>query len=153
MSRQELQRDVIYELTGFTRKLRARFDAIVAEKGLTLARARLLHSVSQTDAMTQRELAAVLDIETPTLVRLLDSMEQQGLIERRICETDRRIKQISLTEDGMVSAAKTNVLIADFRADMMRELSDKELATLRRLTQRMTAGLLAASGEGRDHGE
>lgn len=41
-----------------------------------------------------------MEIETPTLVRVLDGMEKQNLIERRSDETDRRAKRIHMTVEG-----------------------------------------------------
>jgi MarR family transcriptional regulator for hemolysin len=48
----------------------------------------------------QKDLAAALGIEGPSLVRLLDGLERRGLIERREDGADRRARGIHLTHDG-----------------------------------------------------
>jgi MarR family transcriptional regulator for hemolysin len=88
------------DLSRVQRKMRALFDARVKERGLTLPRARALLILGRGAELNQRELAEELDIETPTLVRLLDGMEKQGFIERRSVEGDRRAKQIAMTPRG-----------------------------------------------------
>src|SRR3954453_21559992 len=88
------------ELAITSRKLRTLFDARVRAKGLTLARARALLHLARKDGMTQTELAEILEVESPTLVRLLDGLEGQGLTERRPVAGDRRANQIALTPAG-----------------------------------------------------
>ena len=88
------------DLSRVQRKMRALFDARVKERGLTLPRARALLILGRGAQLNQRELAEELDIETPTLVRLLDGMEKQGFSERQSVEGDRRAKQIAMTPRG-----------------------------------------------------
>jgi MarR family transcriptional regulator for hemolysin len=57
-SRQELFDD----LSAFNRKLRAAFDALVREHGMTLSRARVFRKLSRRDGINQRELADELEL-------------------------------------------------------------------------------------------
>lgn len=70
-------RELFDALATVNRKLRSVFDARVKERGLTLPRARMLFALARKEGLNQRELAEELDIETPTIVRLLDGMEKQ----------------------------------------------------------------------------
>src|SRR3546814_17848246 len=79
-------------LSAFNRKLRAFFDAVVRERGLTLTRTRALFALARRGPLTQRELAEELELETPTLVRVLDGMEKQERINRSEDEPHRRSK-------------------------------------------------------------
>ncbi len=72
-----LRAEFLEELSVTSRKLRTLFDAQVRARGLTLARARTLIHLSRKDGMTQTELAEILEVEGPTLVRLLDGLEAQ----------------------------------------------------------------------------
>ena len=98
------------ELSKVSRKLRTLFDARVKELGLTHARARTLMLLDRLEVLNQKELAEELDIETPTMVRLLDGLESQGFIERRAAAGDRRAKQIHITAIGGALAKKVNEL-------------------------------------------
>jgi len=85
------------ELSTASRKLQTVFDAVVHKRGLTLARTRVLLHLSNNPGVNQKELANILGVETPTVVRLLDGMEKHGQIARKAADRDRRAKQIVLT--------------------------------------------------------
>lgn len=134
-------RELFDELSAFNRKLRSGFDALVRKRGMTLSRARVFFALSKKDGITQRELADQLELETPTLVRILDAMEAQQFIERRSVETDRRAKQIHTTDAGKVIAAEVDSLAARVRADIMQGISDEDRATALRVIRAMAANL------------
>ncbi|MGY5802668.1 MarR family winged helix-turn-helix transcriptional regulator [Rhizobium hainanense] len=136
-SRQELFDD----LSAFNRKLRAAFDALVREHGMTLSRARVFRKLSRRDGINQRELADELELETPTLVRILDAMEAQNFIERRAAISDRRAKQIFMTESGKVVAAEVEALATGVRADILEGISDEDVGMALKVIRAMTANL------------
>ncbi|MDK4723484.1 MULTISPECIES: MarR family transcriptional regulator [Rhizobium] len=136
-SRQELFDD----LFAFNRKLRAAFDALVRERGMTLSRARVFRKLSRRDGINQRELADELELETPTLVRILDAMEAQNFIERRAAVSDRRAKQIFMTESGKVVAAEVEALATSVRADILEGISDDDVGMALKVIRAMTANL------------
>jgi len=120
---------VLDDLSRVQRKMRALFDARVKERGLTLPRARALLILGRGVSLNQRELADELDIETPTLVRLLDGMEKQGFIERHSVEGDRRAKQIVMTAHGAAVAEEVLELARTLRADVLKSISAQEMST------------------------
>lgn len=66
--------------------------------GITLSQARIIRALwLGNDGMTQKEIAEVIGVEAPTLVPLIDRMEQAGLVERRQDEADRRNNRVYLT--------------------------------------------------------
>jgi MarR family transcriptional regulator for hemolysin len=135
------RRELFDEMSAFNRKLRATFDGLVREHGMTLARARVFYALSKRDGINQRELADELELETPTLVRILDAMEAQNFIERRAVQTDRRAKQIYTTESGKVVAAEVEALATGVRADILRGISDEEVDRALNVIRAMTANL------------
>ena len=128
-----VNRELFDALSLVNRKLRAVFDARVKERGLTLSRARALFALTKKDGLNQRELADELDIETPTLVRLLDGMEKQGFIERRVEVSDRRAKQIHMTELGRTVADEILRLADEIRAEVLQGIDAAELAVTKRV--------------------
>ncbi|MCJ8148053.1 MarR family transcriptional regulator [Shinella sp. H4-D48] len=115
------------DLSRVQRKMRALFDARVKERGLTLPRARALMILGRGSQLNQRELADELDIETPTLVRLLDGMEKQGFIARQSVEGDRRAKQIVMTPHGARMAGEVLDLARSLRADVLADISTADM--------------------------
>ncbi|NTJ42007.1 MarR family transcriptional regulator [Agrobacterium larrymoorei] len=147
MSRATEKEQLFDEMAAFNRKLRSFFDARVAEKGLTLARARTLFALSRRGSLTQKELAEELEIETPTLVRLLDAMEKQNLIERRSDETDRRAKRIHMTPVGLNTFEDVDAQAKAMRAEIAVDISTDEIRAALQVVRRLTGNLQNLSGE------
>lgn len=138
---------ILDDLSRVQRKMRALFDARVKERGLTLPRARALLILGRGASLTQRELADELDIETPTLVRLLDGMEKQGFIERQSVEGDRRAKQIVMTPHGVEVAEQVQELARALRADVLKDISRNDMATTVRVFRTMSDNIARSCRE------
>lgn len=147
MSRITEKEQLFDEMAAFNRKLRSFFDARVAEKGLTLARARTLFALSRRGSLTQKELAEELEIETPTLVRLLDAMEKQKLIERRSDEIDRRAKRIHMTPAGLQTFEDVDAQAKAMRAEIAVDISTDEIRVALNVVRRLTGNLQKLSEE------
>jgi MarR family transcriptional regulator for hemolysin len=137
-----LRAEFLEELSVTSRKLRTLFDARVRAKGLTLARARTLMHLARKDRMTQTELAEILEVEGPTLVRLLDGLEVQGLTERKPVEGDRRAKQIALTAEGHKLAAEVTRLANELREEVLADIPEASMvaaaATMRAVARKIS---------------
>lgn len=138
-----LRAGFLEELSVASRKLRTLFDARVRAQGLTLARARTLMHLARKDGMTQTELAEILEVEGPTLVRLLDGLAGQELIERRPVEGDRRAKRIALTREGHALAAEVTRLANELREEVLADISEADLmaasATMRAVVRKISS--------------
>ena len=141
-----LQGAFLEELSITSRKLRTLFDARVRAKGLTLARARTLIHLAKKDGMTQTELAEILEVEGPTLVRLLDGLEKQGLTERRPVDGDRRAKQIALTEAGRKLAADVTLLGDELREEVLTTVSEADLIAATRAFRAIAQKIATVAG-------
>jgi MarR family transcriptional regulator for hemolysin len=141
MSRQSQNEQLFDEMSAFNRKLRAFFDAAVREEGLTLARARALFAIARRGPMTQKELAEELEIETPTLVRVLDGMARQDLIVRTEDANDRRAKRISMTEAGKLAFDRMHGLAAGLREEIADEISETDIEIALSVVRRLTRNL------------
>lgn len=142
--------DVLHVLSVTSRKLRTLFDARVRERGLTLARARTLMHLARHECLTQKHLAVLLEVEGPTLVRLLDRMEEQGWIERRSVEGDRRAKHVVLTAIGHDIAGTVFALADQVRDDVFVGLTAQQLeatSTVLRIISDNVAALTPAQDD------
>ena len=74
----------------------------------------LLIHLSRNDGCTHRELAQSMGIEAATLVRLVDHMEQEGLLKRHGSETDRRVKHLLLSAAGKKAVEQIRSSAAEF---------------------------------------
>jgi MarR family transcriptional regulator for hemolysin len=138
-----LGRELIEDIAAFSRKLRATFDSLVKERNMTLPRARVFFTLNKKDGINQRELADRLELETPTLVRILDTMEGQGFVERRVAGSDRRAKEIYLTETGRVAADEVEDFAWEIRGQIVAGISESDLKTTLNVIRTMQANLQA----------
>lgn len=80
------------------------------------------------EGLGQAELAERLGIEGPTLVRLLDRLEKDGLVQRIASVDDRRRKVVVLTESARPLLGQVKKIIAELRMDVMEAIPDEQLA-------------------------
>jgi MarR family transcriptional regulator, transcriptional regulator for hemolysin len=116
-------------------------DQALADHGLSHATALPLMVLSRRgDRVRQGVLAEELGIEGPSLVRLIDLLQAEGLVERREDPTDRRAKTLHLTATGKAKVEEINRVLRRVRAYLLKDTGSEELAltfeTLQRIEQR-----------------
>ena len=117
-----------FAVARVTRRWRKLLDERLKDLGVTQARWTTMVYLQQGgEGLTQRELARLMAIENPTLVRLLDILEQQGLIERRPCPNDRRARRLHLTKDGTEFMNVLTERAARLREEMLEGISDRDI--------------------------
>lgn len=117
-----------FAVARVTRRWRKMLDERLKDLGVTQARwSTMVYLEKGGEGLTQRELASLMAIENPTLVRLLDSLEQQGLIERRPCPSDRRARRLHLTNAGRAFMDDLSERAEVLREEMLEGISDKEI--------------------------
>lgn len=117
-----------FAVARVTRRWRKLLDERLKDLGVTQARwTTMVYLEKGGEGLTQRELAGLMAIENPTLVRLLDSLEEQNLIERRPCPRDRRARRLHLTENGRQFMNELTARADQLREEMLEGLSDKDI--------------------------
>lgn len=131
----ELRRAVAIALIGATRSLRTFSDHVAGDHGTTLGQWKTLACLVAHPGSSQVELAEALEIQPISLVRLLDRMAAQGLVERRAHPTDRRAKLVFVTEAGRALHA-TMIPVGH---DIVRRVTDGlDADAVRRLLDMLT---------------
>jgi len=97
-STSELQPGLGNGLHSVGRAMRRRFERRVRQAGLPLTRlqAALLIRIARNPGLSQTAAASDLDIEPIALVRMIDRLNEEGLVERRPHPTDRRVRTLWL---------------------------------------------------------
>lgn len=90
----------------------------------------LVHLQETGGGVTQKELAALVGIDGSSLVRLLDILSRQGLVERRVDEADARARLVYLTEAGKARVAEIRSVLIEADAEILQDISDADLATM-----------------------
>src|ERR1700753_616075 len=117
-------------ITRLGRLWRREADLALAAHGLSQATAHPLRVLSgRGKFLRQGALADELGIEGPSLVRLIDLLQAEGLVERREDPTDRRAKTLYVTALGEAKVSEINRVLTRVRADLMRGISGDDLIT------------------------
>jgi len=101
------------------RLLKRHFERRAREVGLTLTRrqAAVLLYISRRQGVSQAEIAGLLDMEAISLVRMLDKLCEEGLVERHLHPTDRRVRTLWITEAAQPVLDRILQINQDIRHD------------------------------------
>ncbi|MEQ9464470.1 MAG: MarR family transcriptional regulator [Haliea sp.] len=131
-----------FELHTAARLLRRNYDRRARAHGLTRSKWQVLWSLSREQGAKQAELAERLDVAPISLTRQLDILEQEGLIERRRDEQDRRCFRIYLTEAAQPALSTLRHLAELTRAEALAGLDHDEILLLKSLLERIRLNLV-----------
>ena len=126
------------------RLLRKNFNRRVQSFGLTQEQCRVILHLSRHEGIQQVDLAELLEIKPITLARLLDKLQENGLIERRVNPADRRAFRLHLTRDAHAVLEKILALGATTRADAYRKVSRADLEKMFSVLSRLKTNLIDA---------
>lgn len=136
-----IQSEIGLLIARLARLWRREADQALADHGLSQATAHPLRALSRRGkCMRQGALADEMGIEGPSLVRLIDLLQAEGLVERREDPTDRRAKTLHLTPQGEAKADEINRILRRVRNHLLKDISPEDLAVtfdvLQRIEQR-----------------
>ena len=142
----EGRRTLGFLLREGSRLMRRRFVHHTKRAGLGLNRseASLLLQVFYEPGVKQVRVAMLLDMETISVVRLVDGLEEAGLLERRPHPRDRRIRTLWLTSEGEAVAAQVVEITKIVRSEALAGFSDSEREQLLDMLLVVRKNLLAA---------
>jgi MarR family transcriptional regulator for hemolysin len=90
-------RNVGFLLKELTRRYVQRFEVHAREISLTLPQCKVLVRLEKNEGVSQARLAELAEVDAMTMVRILDRMEADELLERRPDPADRRARCLYLT--------------------------------------------------------
>lgn len=126
MFREDLSRNFGFLVNDVARLLRTAYDRRVKSLGLTRSQWWVVTHLFRANGVTQSELAEMLEIEKPTLGRLLDRLEAKGWVRREHDARDRRAWRVHLTDAVEPAMHNMREIAADLRRDALTGLSAAE---------------------------
>jgi MarR family transcriptional regulator, transcriptional regulator for hemolysin len=123
-------RDLAFTINDVARLLRTYADHKAAQFGMTRAKWAVLARLDRFEGLKQNELAEMLDLQPISLTRLLDSLCDNGLIERRADPNDRRAKRLFLTQAARPLLEQLSDLGEDLMETALAGLGPSERAAL-----------------------
>ena len=125
-------------LLSMTAKVaRESFDAKLTAAGSSLNAYIILKHVDFYPGLSQRQLAAILGIEGPTLTHHLDRLAADGLLRRVPYPADRRAYCVELTPEGKAHLDRITAFADQSDTEFRTLLTPRELKTLVQLLNRI----------------
>jgi MarR family transcriptional regulator, transcriptional regulator for hemolysin len=122
---------ILPEIGETAHSLRKAFTRRAAALGVTGAQWKVLFKLSLKPGLRQVELADMLDIEPITLTRILDRLQEAGLIERSHDPDDRRAWRLHVTAKARPLVAKLRAIADEMTADAFAGIDPKDIQTTR----------------------
>ena len=118
---------------------RGQIDRCVRPLGLSFMQWQTLTQLARSNEnMVQKELAAMVGMEGPAMVGVLDRLVHADLVERRVAPHDRRANTVHLTAAGDRILDRAELELRKLRDVLLAELSDQELDTCIRVFDRVS---------------
>jgi MarR family transcriptional regulator for hemolysin len=143
--------NLLLHLARLTRRWRKVLDNEFRSHGLTDATWRpLFHLHSLGDGVRQKDLAASIGIEGPSLVRLVDTLLTKGLISRVEDSTDRRAKLLFLTPQGQSLVKKIQETVISVENELLGSFSEGEISRTADFMMRLESALHCSELKGKE---
>ena len=142
-----MSEDLGFLIGDTARLMRRAFDERVRNKGITRPQWRVLGLLNRFGGSTQVTLAEMMDVEPIALGRMIDRMQDAGLVERRADPNDRRAWRIHLTPTGKSRLDDLKPLATELFADAVSGLTDKQQADLEAMLDIIRLNLTRKSPE------
>jgi DNA-binding MarR family transcriptional regulator len=126
-----LRREFLLTLIETSRHLRHFVDRRAQRLGLTGAQLRALAKLRRNEGATQAELANEMEMRPISLSGLIDKLAEQGLVERRPDQGDRRINRLHLTLAGRDLARNIDAFREEVARDVLGEVDEAALEAAR----------------------
>lgn len=137
-----------FEIAETAHAMRRAFDRRAATVGVTRAQWKVLFRLSRQPNLRQVELADILDVEPITCCRILDRLEEAGLVERVRDPGDRRAWRLNVTKKAEPLIGQLRTLAEELMHEAFAGLTDDQLALMRTKLTKIRENL-AAGGAAR----
>jgi MarR family transcriptional regulator, transcriptional regulator for hemolysin len=113
-------------LREVSRRYALQFEVRARELSLNLPQAKALVRLEKNEGVSQTRLAELAEVDAMTMVRILDRMEADGLLERRPDPADRRARCVYLTPRAKPVLAEIWRLSEVMRAEVFEGIGEAE---------------------------
>lgn len=138
LARFDFQSDSLgYALRRAQLRVYDRFYEMLGAMDLSPARVTALSIIAMEPEINQATLAKRLDVAGPSVLKLVDALEQGGLVRREDVADDRRRYNLVLTPAGRAKVEALRSALAAYEANLARHLSAAERAQLMALLERV----------------
>lgn len=105
---------------------------------ITLEMASALAAVEEFGPMSQQALADAVLSERSVAKRMVDNLEKRGLVHISKCETNRRFKMLTITDDGKKALRQVQQIMKNLKQEFFSSLTEAESKEFFRLVRKIT---------------
>lgn len=121
-------------------------------EGLTFAEIGVLRQMRAcgedgAKTVTVSDVTACSEISKPALSQIFNSLEAKGILRRSISKTDRRVVELTMTEQGMILLREQHRRLNDFMDRLIEEFGAEKMNTMLDLFGEMTSAAAALKDE------
>jgi len=134
-----LDQSPMFVCSVMNRTFRNRAQAELSRQDLmTLEMASALAALEEFQPMSQQELADAVLTERSVAKRMVDNLEKRGFVQISKCETNQRLKILTLTKEGVEAVRKVHRIMTNLKQDFFSCLTEEESDEFFRLVRKMT---------------
>jgi DNA-binding MarR family transcriptional regulator len=141
----------LFALAELQRLVRAYADKQAARYGITRAQWAVLAKVERFEGLKQSELAEQMEMQPITLTRLIDRLCDNGWIERRSDDADRRVNRLYLRKAARPLLGKLSGLRSEITATALEGINPSDaqrfLAQLETIKENVRNAIQGPAGE------
>jgi DNA-binding MarR family transcriptional regulator len=128
-------------LTRSTALYLSRLERSLKKVGLDIARWRVLMCVGPEDAIGISEIADLAIVKLPTMMKIIQRMEADGMVNCRPREEDGRFTDVTLTEQGIAAREQAWAMAQKIYEKAFANISSAENAALNKSLSKIVASL------------
>lgn len=142
----EQEREAIHNLLEAACTIRHDLDSISSKFGLSRPQLSVLYILTEAhpEGCSRGEIIEGMVETCPDVTRLVDRLEEEGLVERYRCEKDARVSITKITQKGIDLFEETRGAYVDYLEQMGQLLSKKESKTISKLCKKINTQLTCA---------
>lgn len=130
-----------YLIARVAKAHRCLLGSMLADYQLHIGQENLLMLLWECDGRSQSELSDLMEVEPPTVTKMLNRLEKGGLLERQRDPIDARICRIYLTDAGWALEEPVQQIWQDLEARLTAHFTVEEQIILRRLLMQVRRNL------------
>jgi MarR family transcriptional regulator, transcriptional regulator for hemolysin len=121
-----------------------RFEMRAGEISLNLSQAKALVRLERNEGVSQTRLAELADVDATTMVRIVDRMEADGLLERR---ADRRARSLFMTPKATPVLEGIWLLVDEINTEIFHGIVNAEREVFMKVLQNIHDNVSALQAE------
>lgn len=122
-------------------KMMNRAKEMYHEFDLNKSQAGILFALHRSDSMSQKELAARLNVTPPSITSSIQKMEREGFLTRHPDPEDQRVMRLMLTEKGKSCIKGVYAVAEQMEKLMFQGMTGEEVMLFKRLLFQISENL------------